>query len=88
MEKRDRIEEYLNIRNLDDLHRHRRLLSSRIDNEEIMVRYKLGRVWDFLSPSNLLEMGCRAVASHSPAFNIFYKTALYIKTLIIKNRAR
>ena len=59
MENSNRMSDYRNIRNLQELQYHRRLLSSRIDHQEIMVMYKLRCVWDFLSPSNLLDMGCK-----------------------------
>lgn len=81
MEKANRSSEYRNIRNLQELQYHRRLLSSRIDHQEVMVMYKLRCVWEFISPSNLLEMGCRAIASHNPSFNIIYRTVEFIRNL-------
>ena len=72
MEK-DRID-YRNIRTLQELQYHRRLLSSRIDHQEIMVMYKLRCVWEFISPSNLFSMGCRAIASYNPSFGFIYRT--------------
>ena len=62
MEKDNRLSDYRNIRNLQELQYCRRLLSSRIDHQEIMVMYKLRCVWEFISPSNLLDMGCKAIA--------------------------
>ncbi len=84
MEKKPKKIDYRNIRNLQDLQYQRRLLASKIDHQEIMVMYKLGCVWEFLSPSNLLNMGLRAVASHSRSFNIFYNTVGFIKNFIRK----
>ncbi|HIZ85271.1 MAG TPA: hypothetical protein IAC04_02135 [Candidatus Coprenecus stercoravium] len=72
MEKSNRVTDYRDIRNLQELQYCRRMLSSRIDHQEIMVMYKLRCVWEFISPSNLLDMGCRAVASHNRTFGILY----------------
>ncbi len=80
MEKDNRISDYRNIRNLQELQYCRRLLSSRIDHQEIMVMYKLRCVWEFISPSNLLDMGCKAIASHNASFNIIYRTVEFIRT--------
>ncbi|HIR34398.1 MAG TPA: hypothetical protein IAB85_09330 [Candidatus Coprenecus merdigallinarum] len=82
MEKASRSTEYRNIRNIQELQYHRRLLSSRIDHQEIMVMYKLRNVWEFISPSNLLDMGFRAIASHNPSFNIIYRTAGFVRNLM------
>ena len=41
MDKKIRTQEYLQIRNLRDLHHHQRILASKIDNQEIMIKYKL-----------------------------------------------
>lgn len=81
MKKNSRTQEYADIRNFQELKYSKRLLTSRIDQQEIMLMYKLRGVWDFISPSNLLDMGCKAVAAHNPVFNIFYKTFRYIKSL-------
>ena len=42
--------------------------------------YKLRCVWEFISPSNLLDMGCKAIASHNASFNIIYRTVEFIRT--------
>lgn len=81
MEKDNRILDYRNIRNLQELQHCRRLLSSRIDHQEIMVMYKLRGVWEFISPSNLISMGCRAIASHNPSFNIIYRSVDFIRSI-------
>lgn len=88
MEKASRSTEYRNIRNIQELQYHRRLLSSRIDHQEIMVMYKLRCVWEFISPSNLLDMGCRAIASHSPSFNFLYRSVDFIRNLVRARRNR
>lgn len=88
MEKDNRISDYRNIRNLQELQYCRRLLSSRIDHQEIMVLYKLRCVWEFMSPSNLLDMGCKAIASHNASFNFLYRTAEFIRTLAKAKRNR
>lgn len=88
MEKVNRSSEYRSIRNLQELQYHRRLLSSRIDHQEVMVMYKLRCVWEFISPTNLLEMGCRAIASHNPSFNIIYRTVDFIRNLARSRKSR
>ena len=88
MEKDNRISDYRNIRNLQELQYCRRLLSSRIDHQEIMVLYKLRCVWEFISPSNLLDMGCKAIASHNPSFNILYRTVDFIRNLAKSRRKK
>lgn len=88
MEKDNRISDYRNIRNLEELQYCRRLLSSRIDHQEIMVLYKLRCVWEFISPSNLLDMGCKAITSHSPSFNILYRTVDFIRNLAKSRRKK
>ena len=80
--KNSRAQEYANIKNMEELEYSKKLLSSRIDQQEIMIMYKLKCVWEYISPSNLLDMGCKAIASHNPSFNVFYKTVLYIKSLV------
>ncbi len=88
MEKENnRISDYRNIRNIQELQYQRRLLSSRIDHQEIMVMYKLRCVWEFISPSNLLDMGLRAVASHNSSFNILYKAVDFVKNIIRSRRS-
>lgn len=87
MEKKPNKVDYRNIRNLQELQYHRRLLSSKIENQEIMVMYKLSCVWEFISPTNLLNMGLRAVASHSRSFNIFYNTIGFVQNLIRRKRS-
>ena len=84
MEK-DRID-YRQIRTLQELQYHRRLLSSRIDHQEIMVMYKLRCVWEFISPSNLFNMGCRAIASYSPSFSFLYRSVEFLKGFIKRRR--
>lgn len=81
MEKDNRISDYRNIRNIQELQHYRRLLSSRIDHQEIMVMYKLRCVWEFISPSNLIGMGCRAIASHNPSFNLIYRSVDFIRSI-------
>ena len=88
MENENRTSDYRSIRNLQELQYHRRLLSSRIDHQEIMVMYKLRCVWEFISPSNLLDMGCRAIASHSPSFNVLYRSVDFIRNLVRARRNR
>lgn len=85
MEKENRTSDYRNIRTLEELHYHRRLLSSRIDHQEIMVMYRLRGVWEFISPSNLFDMGCKAIASHNPSFNFLYRSVDFIRG-IFRNR--
>ncbi len=87
MEKKPNKVDYRSIRNLQELQYHRRLLSSKIENQEIMVMYKLSCVWEFISPTNLLNMGLRAVASHSRSFNIFYNTIGFVQNLIRRKRS-
>lgn len=82
MEKSNITQDYANIKNIEELKYHRRLLSSRIEQQEIMVMYKLRCLWDFISPSNLLSMGFKAIAIHNPVFNVFYKTFQYVKSLV------
>lgn len=84
MDKKIRKQEYLQIENIKDLHHHRRILSSKIDNQEIMIKYKLRNIWSNLSPSSLLNMGCSAIAAHNSSFNVFYKTFLYVKNFFKK----
>ena len=88
MENENRTSDYRSIRNLQELQYHRRLLSSRIDHQEIMVMYKLRCVWEFISPSNLLDMGCRAIASHNPSFNFLYRSVDFIRNLVRARRNR
>lgn len=88
MEKANRATEYRNIRNLEELQYQRRLLSSRIDHQEIMVMYKLRGVWEFISPSNLLDMGFKAIASHNPSFGIIYRTVDFIRNIAKGRRGR
>ena len=84
MEK-DRID-YRNIKTIQELQYHRRLLSSRIDHQEIMVMYKLRCVWAFLSPSNLLDMGFRAIASYNPSFGFIYRSVEFVKNFIRRRK--
>lgn len=79
MERNNRATAYANISNMKELQYQRRLLSSRIDHQEITVMYNLRCLWDFISPSNLMDMGFRAIASHNPSFNVFYKTLSFVK---------
>lgn len=88
MEKGNKASDYRNIRNLQELQYHRRLLSSRIDHQEIMVMYKLRCVWEFISPVNLLNMGCRAIASHNRSFNILYRSVNFIKNFFRGTRRK
>lgn len=81
----DRID-YREIRNIQELQYYRRLLSSRIDHQEIMVMYKLRCVWEFISPSNLFNMGCRAIASYNPSFSFLYKSVEFIRDFIRRKR--
>ncbi len=87
MEKKSNKVDYRNIRNLEELQYQRRLLSSKIEHQEIMVMYKLSCVWEFISPSNLMNMGLRAVASHSRSFNIFYNAIGFVKNFIKRKKA-
>ena len=80
--------DYRNIRNIEELQYHRRLLSSRIDHQEIMVKYKLRCVWEFISPSNLFNMGCRAIASYNPSFGIAYRAVEFFKSIIRSRKGR
>ncbi len=88
MEKIIRNQEYLNIRSVKDLHYQRRLLNSRIEHQEIMVMYKLRNLWDYMSPSRILSMGCQAIASHNKSFNVAYSTFLYLKSLISNRKVK
>ncbi|HIZ87159.1 MAG TPA: hypothetical protein IAC03_03240 [Candidatus Coprenecus pullistercoris] len=90
MEKNNRVAsfDYKDIRNLQDLRRCKRLLSSRIEHQEIMVMYKLRCAWDFVSPSNLIDMGCRAIASHNSSFNLIYRTVDFIRGFINIRKSR
>lgn len=80
--KNSRAQDFANIKNIQELEYNKRLLTSRIDQQEIMIMYKLKCVWEFISPANLLDMGCKAIASHNPSFNVFYKTFQYVKSLV------
>lgn len=82
MERNSRSQEYANIRNIKELQYHRRLLSSRIDHQEVTVMYRLRCLWDFISPTNILDMGFRAIASHNQSFNIFYRTVSFARSLL------
>lgn len=81
MDKELKRQGYNRIRTMDDLHYHQRLLSSRIDHQEVMVMYRVRSLWDFLSPTKLLNLGCEALASHNKSFNIFYRTATFFSGL-------
>lgn len=82
MEKENRIQGYLNIRSLRDLQYQKRLLSSRIEHQEVMVMYKARLLWDYMSPMRLLNMGCEALAAHNKSFNVAFRTFSFVKSLI------
>ncbi len=88
MGKENRNSAYLSIRNVKDLQHQRRILSSRIDHQEIMVMYKLRNLWDFISPANLLDMGCRAIASHSRPFGVFYQAVSFLRLFLTGKRKK
>lgn len=86
MEKEIRNQGYTSIRSMKDLQYQRRLLTSRIDHQEIMVQYKLRNLWDYLSPARLITMGCEAVAAHNSTFNLVYRTIGFVKSFISSRR--
>lgn len=85
-ERNNRASDYANIRNMKELQYQRRLLSSRIDHQEITVMYKLRCLWDFVSPSNLMDLGFKAIATHNPSFNIFYRAFSFVKDFLRSRR--
>ncbi len=87
MKKKVNKVDYRSIRNLEELHYQRRLLASKIEHQEMMVVYKLGCVWEFISPSNLLDMGVKALSVHSRPFNIFYNAVGFIRNILKRRRS-
>lgn len=86
MDKENRIQGYLNIRTAKDLQYQRRLISSRIEHQEIMVMYKAKLLWDYISPARLINMGCEALAERNQSFNVAYRTFTFVKSLIRNKR--
>jgi len=78
MDKELRRQGYTRIKTMNDLHYQQRLLASRIEHQEVMVMYRVRSLWDFISPTKLLNLGCEALAAHNKAFNLFYRTASFI----------
>ncbi len=79
--------DYRNIRNLQELQYQRRLLSSKIEHQEMMVVYKLGCVWEFISPTNLMSLGVNALKTHSRPFNIIYNAVGFVKNILKRRRS-
>lgn len=86
MDKELRRQGYARIKTISDLHYQKRLLASRIEHQEVMVMYRVRSLWDFLSPTRLLNLGCEALAAHNKAFNIFYRTASAVTNFIRGSR--
>ena len=51
-----------------------------------MTIVKLRCVWEFISPSNLFNMGCRAIASYSPSFSFLYRSVEFLRGFIKRRR--
>ena len=88
MKASDRNKQYSHIRTLEDLRYQKRLLSSKIDHQEVMIMYRFRNLWDFISPGRLAVLGLESLASHNKAFGIFYRTASFVTGLFRKSRIK
>ncbi|MBQ0006783.1 MAG: hypothetical protein KBS57_05210 [Alistipes sp.] len=88
MKTSDRNRQYSRIRTLEDLHYQKRILSSKIDHQEVMIMYRFRNLWDFMSPGRLAVLGLESLASHNKTFGIFYRIASFVTGFIRKSRMK
>jgi len=86
MKASERNREYARIRTIEDLRLQRRLLSSKIEHQEVMIMYRFRSLWDFISPGRLAVMGLESLASRNKSFGIFYRTATFISQFLRRRR--
>jgi hypothetical protein len=75
--------DYQNIRGIKDLKYHRKMLSSRIDHQEIMISYLLRTMKDSYSPLNLAYMGFESLASRNSGISVVFKAFNAVRAFIL-----
>lgn len=81
MAKENNILDYNSIRSLKDLQYQRRLLSSRIDHQEIMISYRIRTIKDNVSPWNLAYMGFESVAARNNTVGVIFRAFNVVRSL-------
>lgn len=72
------------IRNIEELRYQRRLLASRIEQQEVMISHKVEVLKKAWSPANLAYMGLESLAVRKPAFIVILKAFKWIRSKITK----
>ncbi len=73
---------YGNISSLKELKFQRRLLTSRIDHQEVMIAYKLQSLKENFSPSRLIYMGFESAAAKNSVVSVAFKTFNMIRSIL------
>lgn len=74
--------DYSSIKSLKDLQYQRRLLSSRIDHQEIMISYRIRTIKDNVSPTNLAYMGFESLAARNNTAAVLFRTFNIVKSFV------
>lgn len=85
MNQSNKASEYRRISSMKELRFQRKLLSSRVENQEAMIMYKIQMIKENVSPGRLIYMGLEAAASRNSVANVAFKTFNMIRS-IISNR--
>lgn len=86
MGKENSMLDYKSIRSLKDLQYQRRLLSSRIDHQEIMISYRIRTIKDNVSPLNLAYMGFESLATRNNTIGVMFRAFNVIRSLFQSRR--
>lgn len=78
--------DYQSIRSLKDLKYQRKLLSSRLDNQEIMIMYQVRTIRDYYSIFNVAYMGFESLAARNSKVAVAFRAFNAAKALIHKIR--
>jgi hypothetical protein len=75
---------YSNIKGIKELRNQRRLLSSRIEHQEVMIFYSIRTIKDNYSPFKIVYMGLEAASKRSPFMGAIFQTIAFIKSLFTR----
>ena len=74
MNQSNKASEYRRISSMKELRFQRKLLSSRVENQEAMIMYKIQMIKENVSPGRLIYMGLEAAASRNSVVRKFKNT--------------
>lgn len=74
--------DFSKISSLEELKHKKRVLTSKIDHQEIMIQYQLRILREYISPGRLLMLGVQTASAKSPLLSSLFQSFNLIRSYL------